>query len=531
MDRSRPERDEKGVVMSDVETQVTTMLHERAAVAQPMHRLDAVLDDVTEIRVVTPHRRRDWRPLLAAAAALVLVVGGLVALTHRSADSPVAEPGTSGPKFSFITQQVSLTADDFWIEVGGKRFTSVGAKVELNTDPGDATYQTLELVWTEHDVEMRVNIYFQAAGKQWSSDELRTYNGNAQGDWVTFTGDFFRSPLGSPFTGDFDQTATEKGVTSHMHLAGMRLQAFLDRGPGGVTVPTSSTLPKLTMSELSIPPLPSGLPATGRALKPEAELAQVMAEQLAIADCMVAKGWQFPLLTPKEWATAMGAWQPDEVLGIVGIAGAREFGYHDSQAKGGDALTAYSQGLSPSDLQRFQRDQDGGGSEMKSITTSPDGSPSEQRITGGCFGEMVAQFGEAYDRQEVIRQKIEPVRENSRIAAGTDLAVISALTRWSVCVQNVVGETASTPNELARRYAFVQGVATDHEKQVAVADAECQKQVDLWTVYYTSVAHAERALMGADAGLYDELTQLHQQMVEISYGILKRHNIGPSSLD
>jgi hypothetical protein len=54
--------------MSDFETRVTTMLRDHAAVAQPMHRLDAVLDDVTEVRVVAPHLRRDWRPLLEGSS-------------------------------------------------------------------------------------------------------------------------------------------------------------------------------------------------------------------------------------------------------------------------------------------------------------------------------------------------------------------------------------------------------------------------------------------------------------------------------
>jgi hypothetical protein len=225
--------------MSDFESQVTTMLRERAAAAQPMHRLDAVLDDMTEVRVVTPHRR-DWRPLLAVAAALVLVVGGLVALTRRGADSSVAEPGPSDPKFSFVTQQVSLTADDFWIEVGGQRFTTVGAKVEVRSDPGDATYQTLELAWTEHDLPMGMTMYFQADGSEWSLHGFRTFNGEANGEVVTFSGDSFGTALGSAAIGNLDESAIENGITSHVHIQGMKLQAFRDRRPGGATVPTAA---------------------------------------------------------------------------------------------------------------------------------------------------------------------------------------------------------------------------------------------------------------------------------------------------
>ncbi len=105
---------------------------------------------------------------------------------------------------------------------------------------------------------MRLDIYFQADGTEWWSEELRTYDGNADGDWVTFTGDFFRTPMGTAATGVFDETATDaendSGITSRLHIEGLRLQAFLALGPGGVDVPTSSTQPSITMDVLAVPP-------------------------------------------------------------------------------------------------------------------------------------------------------------------------------------------------------------------------------------------------------------------------------------
>lgn len=247
--------------MNGIEQRLTSLLRERAELARPVEQLESVTSGSP--RVVQPRAdvRSPWRWVAVAAAAALIVVG-LVALGRRT-DSPAQSGGGSGAAFSFVTPYVSLTADDFFIDVGGRRFTSVGAKVELNSDPGDATYETLELEWTEHSLPMRMNIYFHADGTQWWSDEVRTYNGLADvaGDWVTFKGDFFRSSLGAAATGTFDQTATENGVTSHLHIAGLTLRTFLSAPPdhgcaSTDTAPSSST----AVSSSTGAPSPSSVP-------------------------------------------------------------------------------------------------------------------------------------------------------------------------------------------------------------------------------------------------------------------------------
>jgi hypothetical protein len=98
----------------------------------------------------------------------------------------------------------------------------------VSSDPGDPNYQTLELTWTEHGVEMRWYVYVRSDGLEWWSDEMRTYDGSAAGEWVTFTGDFFRSPLGEAYTGELDVTAADHGVTSRLRVGGLTLAAFRD---------------------------------------------------------------------------------------------------------------------------------------------------------------------------------------------------------------------------------------------------------------------------------------------------------------
>jgi hypothetical protein len=229
--------------MSNDETKLTNLLHDHARKAQPIDQLDAVFDNTPRVMSVQPRHRTARRPL-AIAAAVALIVAGLYVLTGRGTDSPT-RPASSGTGISFVTNNVSFTADDLWIDVGGQRFTSTGAKVDVHTDPGTASYTTLELTWTEHGVQMNVNIYFQSDGTQWWSNELRTYNGKAEGDWVTFRGDFFRSARSAESTGTFDQTATENGVTSHFHIDGLKLIAFLHPGPSD-TPSNSAPLPPYT---------------------------------------------------------------------------------------------------------------------------------------------------------------------------------------------------------------------------------------------------------------------------------------------
>lgn len=506
--------------MNEFENRVTTMLFERAAVARPFDQFDVVMVGAADARVVAP-RRLDWRHLVAVAATLALVVGGLFALARRDSDSSVSGP-SGGSKFSFVTQQVSLTADDLWIDVSGQRFTSKGAQVNINSAAGDSNYQTLELIWTEHGVEMRLNIYFQNDGNEWASNEFRTYNGKAKGDWVSFTGDFFRSPLGSAFTGEFDQRSTEGGVTSHIHIEGLRLQAFLALGPGGVTVPTSSTVPELVMSDLRVPPLPAGLPQTGATLSPEDGLVMSMAEQAIVQDCMDAKGWVYPVRTAGELAVAFGSWANNDVRG----AAARALGYHEAVV---DPTDTYAAGLSAAENQRFGEDMMGGPNDVVPFT-APDGSVVGGTQNGGCFRVRSERFGDGYLSQQYTAP-FDEVRNKAVSAAATAPALVAALSAWSQCVQTSVGETAASPDELAGRYSPFEGSPTDREKQVAVADADCERQVDLWTVYNTAIAQAERALMGADVGRYDDLTRLHQQLLVTARQILAERNITPPPLD
>ena len=220
--------------------------------------LDAPAREWTDATQMAPvrsaSRRRAYIVGVAAfsAAAVTLGVVAVGSSTDQTVDTkapaaapaPVTSPPTTPPALPFRveTKQVSLAAQALQIDLvdpqKGERTFATAAPIEVHGDPGMVNeYTTLELTWRELDVEMRLNIYFKSDGRQWWSDEIRTYDGRKQGEWITYTGDYFRSPLGSPFVGDFETTAKDHGISGTLRLPGLRLEGF--RRPAACTNPTA----------------------------------------------------------------------------------------------------------------------------------------------------------------------------------------------------------------------------------------------------------------------------------------------------
>ena len=130
---------------------------------------------------------------------------------------------------SWQTSTVSLKAAAFWIVADGKCYTSASAAVNVHSDPGWSTYTTLELMWTENNREMRYFIYFYADGNGWSSNEMRTYNGQQpDSDWLYYNGKFFQSPIGHAFVGNLDLTNDPADtIRGELHLHGLTLATTL----------------------------------------------------------------------------------------------------------------------------------------------------------------------------------------------------------------------------------------------------------------------------------------------------------------
>jgi len=227
--------------MSDLEARLAELFAAQAGA------LDVPSRDHPDLGHLRPARRlghpRGRYVLVAAALVTTMVLSAVWLVSARSgpatvdaagpdpdageAEAPLAPPPVAD-RFHVETKQVSLTADALTIDVGDRTFGTAATPIEVRSDPGTRNeYTTLELTWREHDVEMRLYAYFASDGRDWWSNEIRTYDGNAQGEWIYYTGEFFRSPLGTAFAGDLDVTGTDHGVTGRLRLPNLRLQAFL----------------------------------------------------------------------------------------------------------------------------------------------------------------------------------------------------------------------------------------------------------------------------------------------------------------
>ena len=122
---------------------------------------------------------------------------------------------------------MELHATDFWIEANGQRFTAVGTPVDVQSDPGDAIRRTLEISWKEHDVEMRLNLYFAGDGTSAWIDEVRIYDGQPDGKWLTAKGRFATVPLRMFWSGDLDIPFQVPGAApARLHLEGVALRSI-----------------------------------------------------------------------------------------------------------------------------------------------------------------------------------------------------------------------------------------------------------------------------------------------------------------
>ncbi len=135
------------------------------------------------------------------------------------------------------TGTVRFTAEEFWVEINGKKhFLPQDLASSVHSDPGDSRYTTLEVTWNEwieSDTgaqlsEMRFFVYFKSDGQKWWSEEIRTYDGELQGEWIYYRGRFFEHNWGQAYqAADFtvqSVSAERPGFIGKIYLVNPRIE-------------------------------------------------------------------------------------------------------------------------------------------------------------------------------------------------------------------------------------------------------------------------------------------------------------------
>jgi hypothetical protein len=200
-----------------------------------------------------------WIAIVGVGALLIVALGGGV-LGVGGRPSATRDPGheavvTEPHQIDWKTEVVTLTAREFSIVAGGKTFRAATPKVDVNSDPGDATSRTLETTWFEDGIEVRLNFYFaNDATASWVSG-IQVYDGALPGEWLVAKGAFFKTPVGAAWVGDQDIELSGPDGPGRLHLAGLTL---VNRPSNVIGKPGSDTDPKPIVVPIGSDPFAAG---------------------------------------------------------------------------------------------------------------------------------------------------------------------------------------------------------------------------------------------------------------------------------
>jgi hypothetical protein len=186
---------------------------------------------------VGPTRTRSMPALAPLVIGLGFILATGVVLSNGMTSPPSRAPGAVATTavedgIHWTTPVVELVADSFSIEANDLVFTAEGAAVDVRSDPGGPDYWSLEMTWFEEDREQRLFVYFASNGTDWWVDEIRTYDGYREGEWIYAVGPYFRTRLGEAFEDDVrielspdggPAGADRRGVDGVLTIEGMRL--------------------------------------------------------------------------------------------------------------------------------------------------------------------------------------------------------------------------------------------------------------------------------------------------------------------
>lgn len=179
--------------------------------------------------------------ILALVVALPLFVWAIINLNFNLKEKAASgEPGSSSP-ISWVTSDVSITADDFYITSNNKTYRGDSQNVMVtpgvvDTNTGNTRWANIEVRTNEYGDDIRMKIYFSTDGSGWHVSSVGVLNSNYSNNWVTYDGRFIDTPLGSSHSLNGTHSfmlvdPATNTLIADIYYTNLNIQAFTNSSP------------------------------------------------------------------------------------------------------------------------------------------------------------------------------------------------------------------------------------------------------------------------------------------------------------
>lgn len=195
---------------------------------------------------------RNLKIVFYGASAGTKISFDYIRLVSLAEIKPSVPPVVKNP-VNWTTDSVSLIADNFYIDVGEKRFymkpdPNTGVTMGPIGSPNANMFTSLEVSWREYGIDMKVYLYFNKDNNHWWLSELKTYNGLTPGDWISYGNiNGISGILGEKFiANNLNLYSTSNVYKGAIYFENLILQSFINIDPRATLAPSSAPIPITT---------------------------------------------------------------------------------------------------------------------------------------------------------------------------------------------------------------------------------------------------------------------------------------------